>query len=617
MTTATIRDLHVSLERDGARSEVLRGIDLDIAPGEIVGLVGESGSGKSMLAMSLLGLLPDAARPEVTGEVTVQGTDMVRGTDAERRAARRSSLGAVFQDPMTSLNPTMRIGRQITEAGPDRAGAVALLDSMGVPDPDLRFSVYPHELSGGLRQRVMAAIAMAGRPALIVADEPTTALDVTVQAQLLDLLQELRDDHGCSVLLITHDLGVASRIADRIAVMYAGRLAEVGPTAAVLGTPAHPYTAGLLRSQLSLALDRDARLPALPADTLDPAERLVGCPYRARCPLAVARCATEMPGLDASVPAPDHAAACWRDADTVRATGALPDAASAPGVTGADDAGRASRPTVEDRPTQADRPTTVATTAPGATAAPTPADAVVVEDLVCTYTTGRGRRARTVEAVRGVSFRVPAGRSLAIVGESGSGKSTVLRAVAGLVPARSGRITVAEGGAQMVFQDAGSSLTPWMTVGETLRERLVPARLGRTETDRRVAEALDAIGLPATVARLRPADLSGGQRQRVALARATIVRPAVLLCDEPTSALDASLAAVTLNTIRDMRRELAMTVLFVTHDLAVARLMGDHIAVVERGRVIETGPADAVIHDPQEQYTQTLVASVPEIAVPA
>ena len=600
MTTATIRDLHVSLERDGALSEVLRGIDLDIAPGEIVGLVGESGSGKSMLAMSLLGLLPDAARPEVTGEVTVQGTDMVRGTDAERRAARRSSLGAVFQDPMTSLNPTMRIGRQITEAGPDRAGAVALLDSMGVPDPDLRFSVYPHELSGGLRQRVMAAIAMAGRPALIVADEPTTALDVTVQAQLLDLLQELRDDHGCSVLLITHDLGVASRIADRIAVMYAGRLAEVGPTAAVLGTPAHPYTAGLLRSRLSLALDRDARLPALPADTLDPAERLVGCPYRARCPLAVARCATEMPGLDASVPAPDHAAACWRDADTVRATGALPDAASAPGVTGADDAGRASRPTV-------DTPTAPASTA----------DAVVVEDLVCTYTTGRGRRARTVEAVRGVSFRVPAGRSLAIVGESGSGKSTVLRAVAGLVPARSGRITVAEGGAQMVFQDAGSSLTPWMTVGETLRERLVPARLGRTETDRRVAEALDAIGLPATVARLRPADLSGGQRQRVALARATIVRPAVLLCDEPTSALDASLAAVTLNTIRDMRRELAMTVLFVTHDLAVARLMGDHIAVVERGRVIETGPADTVIHDPQEQYTRTLVASVPEIAVPA
>ncbi|GAA1493708.1 ABC transporter ATP-binding protein [Curtobacterium herbarum] len=627
MTTATIRDLHVSLERDGARSDVLRGIDLDIAPGEIVGLVGESGSGKSMLAMSLLGLLPDAARPEVTGAVTVQGTDMVHGTDAERRAARRSSLGAVFQDPMTSLNPTMRIGRQITEAGPDRAGAVALLDSMGVPDPELRFIVYPHELSGGLRQRVMAAIAMAGRPALIVADEPTTALDVTVQAQLLDLLQELRDDHGCSVLLITHDLGVASRIADRIAVMYAGRLAEVGPTAAVLGAAAHPYTAGLLRSRLSLALDREARLPALPADTLDPAERLVGCPYRARCPLAVARCATDMPGLDASVPAADHAAACWRDADTVRATGGGtatdPPAVTDPtAATDADDAGRASRPTAdtttrEARTTQAERPTAATPTAGATPTVPAAADAVVVEDLVCTYTTGRGRRARTVEAVRGVSFRVPAGRSLAIVGESGSGKSTILRAVAGLVPARSGRITVAEGGAQMVFQDAGSSLTPWMTVGETLRERLVPARLGRTETDRRVAEALDAIGLPATVARLRPVDLSGGQRQRVALARATIVRPAVLLCDEPTSALDASLAAVTLNTIRDMRRELAMTVLFVTHDLAVARLMGDHIAVVERGRVIETGPADAVIHDPQEQYTRTLVASVPEIAVPA
>jgi peptide/nickel transport system ATP-binding protein len=467
---------------------------------------------------------------------------------------------------------------------------VALLDSMGVPDPELRFSVYPHELSGGLRQRVMAAIAMAGRPALIVADEPTTALDVTVQAQLLDLLQALRDDHGCSVLLITHDLGVASRIADRIAVMYAGRLAEVGPTAQVLGAPAHPYTAGLLRSRLSLGLDREARLPALPVDTLDADERLVGCPYRARCPLAVARCATETPGLDASVPAPDHAAACWRDAGVVRSTGPVA------GRTGGDDAGLASRP------------------APATTSAP---DAVVVEDVVCTYTTGRGRRARTVEAVRGMTFRVPAGRSLAIVGESGSGKSTVLRAVAGLVPVRSGRIDVAEGGAQMVFQDAGSSLTPWMTVGETLRERLLPARLGRTETDRRVAEALDAIGLPAAVGRLRPVDLSGGQRQRVALARATVVRPAVLLCDEPTSALDASLAAMTLNLIRDMRRELAMTVLFVTHDLAVARLMGDDIAVVERGRIIETGPADAVIGDPQEPYTRTLVASVPEITVPA
>jgi peptide/nickel transport system ATP-binding protein len=611
MTTATIRDLHVSLERDGQRSEVLRGIDLDIAPGEIVGLVGESGSGKSMLAMSLLGLLPESAHPEVTGEVTVQGTDMAHGAEADRRAARRSSLGAVFQDPMTSLNPTMRVGRQITEAGPDRAGAVALLDSMGVPDPEMRFSVYPHELSGGLRQRVMAAIAMAGRPALIVADEPTTALDVTVQAQLLDLLQALRDDHGCSVLLITHDLGVASRIADRIAVMYAGRLAEVGPTAQVLGTPAHPYTAGLLRSRLSLGLDREARLPALPADTLDAAERLVGCPYRARCPLVVARCATDTPGLDASVPAPDHAAACWRDVETVRSAGPTV------GVTSGGDAGAATRPAPEARAPEGPRRVGEAAAQDATTSRTTAPDAVVVEDVVCTYTTGRGRRARTVEAVRGMDFRVPAGQSLAIVGESGSGKSTILRAVAGLVPVRSGRISVADGGAQMVFQDAGSSLTPWMTVGETLRERLVPARLGRTATDRRVAEALDAIGLPAAVARLRPADLSGGQRQRVALARATVVRPAVLLCDEPTSALDASLAAMTLNLIRDMRRELAMTVLFVTHDLAVARLMGDRIAVVERGRIIETGPADAVIRDPQEQYTRTLVAAVPEIAVPA
>lgn len=582
---ASVRDLHVSLQRDGVRSEVLRGIDLDIEPGEIVGLVGESGSGKSMLAMSLLGLLPEAAHPVVSGEVVVTGTDMAHGPEADRRATRRTALGAVFQDPMTSLNPTMRIGRQIVEAGQDRPGAIALLDSMGVPDPALRFGVYPHELSGGLRQRVMAAIAMAGRPALVVADEPTTALDVTVQAQLLDLLRELRDEHGCSVLLITHDLGVASQIADRIAVMYAGRLAEVGPAAAVLTAPAHPYTAGLLRSRLSLHLDRAGRLPTLPADTLDAADRAVGCPYRARCPLAFERCATDVPTLAASRPAADHGAACFVSADTVRAD-ATPAGASTVRPAGA-------APSVDT----------------GA------APAVVVSGLVCSYTTGHGRRRRTVDAVQGIDLAVGAGEALAIVGESGSGKSTILRAIAGLVPARSGSVRLAEGGAQMVFQDAGSSLTPWMSVGETLRERLAPERLDRAAAERRVTAALDGIGLPSSVARLRPADLSGGQRQRVALARATIVRPAVLLCDEPTSALDASLAAMTLNLIRDMRQELDMTVLFVTHDLAVARLMGDRIAVVHGGRIVEIGDADDVVRDPREPYTRTLVASVPEIAV--
>jgi len=582
---ATVRDLHVSLERDGVRSEVLRGVDLDIARGEIVGLVGESGSGKSMLALSVLGLLPEAARPHVSGTVRVLDTDMAHGPEPERRAARRTALGAVFQDPMTSLNPTMRVGRQITEAGRDREGAIALLGAMGVPDPQLRFQVYPHELSGGLRQRVMAAIAIAGRPALVVADEPTTALDVTVQAQLLDLLRELRDDLGCSVLLITHDLGVAAQIADRIAVMYAGRLAELGPTAAVLAEPAHPYTAGLLRSRLSLTLDRSRRLPTLARDALGADERLTGCPYRGRCPLAVDRCAHETPALRASRPSPGHEAACWFPAATVRS-----------------------------RVLEAVAPDPAPERAPVAAASlPGNAPAVVVDDLVCTFTTGHGRRRRSVEAVRGISFSVAAGEALAVVGESGSGKSTVLRAIAGLVPVRSGRVVLAEGGAQMVFQDAGSSLTPWLSVGETLRERLAPARLGRAEADRRVAEALAGTGLPASVARLRPADLSGGQRQRVALARATIVRPAVLLCDEPTSALDASLAATTLNLIRDMRQELAMTVLFVTHDLAVARLMGDRIAVVERGRVVEIGDAEAVIATPEQAYTRALVAAVPEI----
>jgi peptide/nickel transport system ATP-binding protein len=590
---ALVRDLHVTFHRDGAALPVLRGVDLEIAPGEILGLVGESGSGKSVLALSLMGLLPASARPRTSGQALITGTDMLHGRPAELRAVRRESLGVIFQDPMTSLNPTMRVGRQITEVGGDEDDAVRLLDAVHVPEPRARIRAFPHELSGGLRQRVMAAMALTGRPAVIIADEPTTALDVTVQAQLLRLLAELRDEFGCGVLFITHDLGVAAQITDRIAVLYRGRLAEMGPTAQVLRSPRHAYTAGLLASRLSLDTPRAAVLPALAADEHDPGGLGEGCAYRYRCPIAVERCATETPALmPATAPAGPaappagtaHQHACWAGARDVSA--ALPEAGPLPGP--ASTAGPARRQPL----------------------APPVVEVTGVEQIF-TSRHGWGRR-HQVHALHGIDLRVEGGESVSIVGGSGSGKSTLLRAIAGLIRPAAGTITV-RGTTQMVFQDAGSSLTPWLSVESLLRERLRTQELSRTEADRRIAQTLEGMGLPGEVARRRPGELSGGQRQRVALARATIVPPAVLLCDEPTSALDASLAATVLNLIREMRTRLGMAVLFVTHDLAVARLMGDRIAVMAAGQIVEAGTTQEVVASPQTDYTRSLLAAVPRI----
>jgi peptide/nickel transport system ATP-binding protein len=587
---AAVTGLQLSLERDGVRSDILRGIDLTIKPGEIVGLVGESGSGKSVLALAMMGLMPASAHPSIEGSITVAGTDMVGGTPAELREVRHTELGVIFQDPMTSLNPTMRVGHQVNESTGNSEESLRLMSAVGIINAPLRFRVFPHELSGGLRQRIMAAIAVAGRPALIIADEPTTALDVTVQAQVLDLLRNLRDEFGCSVLLITHDLAVAGQIADRIAVLYSGRIAEIGPAAQILHNPTHPYTVGLLRSRLSLTTRRDITLETLRPETATVAERLNGCAYHSRCPLAVDACATEQPPLDAAQPslepvapvsaAEAHLRACWRTVDEVQ--GFAHEAAA--------------RPFAKALPLAAQEP------------------AVSIRNLNVRFVLKNGgQRKREVHALRGIDLNVQAGEAVSVVGESGSGKSTLLRVIAGLTPATSGTVKLAARGAQMVFQDAGSSLTPWLTAGEILRERLLPLRLDRAAANRRVDEALESIGLPLSVSRVRPSELSGGQRQRIALARATIIPPAVLLCDEPTSALDASLAASVLNLVRQMRTDLQMTVIFVTHDLSVARLMGDRIVVMTAGQIVEVGASEDVIERPQHEYTQTLLASVPTI----
>jgi peptide/nickel transport system ATP-binding protein len=568
---AAITDLHVTFTRNGRDVHALRGVSLDIAPGEILGLVGESGSGKTVLGFTMLGLLPQA---RIQGSVNVTGTDMVTGDAKTLRKVRRLDLGAIFQDPMTSLNPTMRIGKQVVEAAGSEEEALKLLTAVGIPEPKRRFRAYPHELSGGLRQRVMIAIAIAGNPELIIADEPTTALDVTVQAQVLRLLLKLRDEIGCSIVFITHDLGVAAQISDRIAVLYAGRIAEIGPAAEVLGLPAHPYTHGLLRSRLTLNTARHHKLAALAGSVPSAVDPLPGCAFAPRCVLATPACEVTPP--DPSAIAPGRVSACIVGFDVVSA-----------------DLG-SRLTTTDDTESEA-----------GFTGSSEP-PSVVLHDAVKAF----GK----LQALRGISLTVAHGESVALVGESGSGKSTLLRVIAGLEKATSGSIELARGERpQMVFQDAGASLTPWLSVGELISERLRRKGMSRSQRQDAVAEVLGRVGLPLEIAKSRAGQLSGGQRQRVSLARATVVPPSVLLCDEPTSALDVSLAASVLNLIGDLRRTLDMSVVFVTHDLSVARVVADRIAVMYLGRVVEIGPADDVINNPVHPYTQALVDSIPDL----
>jgi peptide/nickel transport system ATP-binding protein len=486
---------------------------------------------------------------------------------------------------MTSLNPTMKVGKQVIEAAGTREEAEHLLAAVGIPEPRRRMSSFPHELSGGLRQRVMIAIAVAGNPSLIVADEPTTALDVTVQGQVLSLLRSLRDEIGCSVLMVTHDLGVAAQISDRVAVMYAGRLAEVGPTREVLGNPEHPYTLGLLRSRLSLQSNKSGPLPELAGEVPDPANPPVGCAFAARCGLAIDRC-TPSPPPDLLSIAAGHATACIREPEQVRAE---PDAPATESTV--DETAQESRQSESETP------------------------AVLLRHVTKSFRVGSGFGGRSaLRALRRVSLEIAPGEAVALVGESGSGKSTLLRVVAGLEKHDGGEVWLNSGARpQMVFQDAGASLTPWLTVGELIGERLRGNGLRRTAREERVRESLARVGLPAEVAKAKTAQLSGGQRQRVSLARATVVPPDLLLCDEPTSALDVSLAASVLNLLKDLRTQLDMAVLFVTHDLSVARVVADRIAVMYLGQLVELGTADEVTGRPAHPYTQALVSSIPEV----
>lgn len=568
---ASVTDLAVDFTRAGQVVHALRGVSLQVGASEVLAVVGESGSGKSVLGLALLGLLGRDAT--ITGSVRVCGTEMTTAAEEDRRLVRRDKLGAVFQDPMTSLNPSMRVGRQLVEATGSVEEAVRLLDLTGVPDPARRLRLYPHELSGGLRQRVMIAMAVAGSPRLVVADEATTALDVTVQAQILDLLATLRAELHTSFVFVTHDLGVAGCLADRTAVLYGGRVVEVGPTAEVLGAPAHHYTRGLLSARLPLR-SRGRSWGLLGGSPVDPRSEAPGCLFAPRCPAASAQCSTVVPEVE-----------FLRQGRQVACLHPLGAKAEAPNRV--EEASKA----VEARDAHVPH-------------------SLVLRGVECDFKVKGGRLA----ALRGVDLKVAAGESVAIVGESGCGKSTLLRVAAGLARPSAGTVEIAEGSRpQMVFQDAGASLTPWLTVGELLEDRLRGGDLTAAERRMAVKDSLERVGLPGDVAGARARQLSGGQRQRVALARATIIPPSLLLCDEPTSALDVSLAATVLALLAQLRRELGMSMVFVTHDLAVARAVADRIVVMYLGRVVEQGPVDELIDGARHPYTRALLASVPEL----
>ncbi|MFE6745385.1 dipeptide ABC transporter ATP-binding protein [Kitasatospora purpeofusca] len=570
--------------------------------GECLAVVGESGSGKSVTARTLVGLTGAGGRvPAAVSarRLAFDGLDLTTLTEARWREVRGRRIGLVLQDALVSLDPLRTVGAEIAE--PLRVHGLAtraelparvrsLLERTGVPEPDRRAAQYAHQLSGGLRQRALIASALAAEPDLLIADEPTTALDVTVQAQVLDLLDELRG-RGTALLLISHDLSVVGRLADRVAVMFGGRIVETGPAERLLAEPRHPYTRALLAA-VPGARTRGTRLAPEPAGRPAPAPG--GCPYAARCAAADDTCRSTLPPVDAL------GSRCWH-----------PTTAGASVLS----VSSVSVPSVSVR-----EPGPAPTAVDGADRAPLGSGRAPLLDVdrICRSFAGR-------PVVRDVSFRLHAGETLGLVGESGSGKTTTARIVLGLERPDTGSVRL-DGRPwselterrrradrlriQAVQQDPLGSFDPRFTV-----ERLVAEAVARTGVPRgqerlkRVTELLDQVGLPAALLARRPTELSGGQRQRVAIARALAPAPALLVCDEPVSALDLSVQAQILDLLADLRRELGLALLFISHDLGVVQHLADRVAVMKDGRLVETATVDRLFAEPADPYTRRLLAA--------
>jgi peptide/nickel transport system ATP-binding protein len=578
----------------------VEGLSYSVYPGEMVAVVGESGSGKSVSALAVMRLLPPGTA-RTTGSVRFHGRELLALSEEEMRRIRGREIAMIFQEPMTSLNPVLTIGLQITEPliihlnldpAAARARAIELLTLVGITDPESRLGQYPHQLSGGMRQRVMIAIGLACSPRLLIADEPTTALDVTIQAQILELMKDLSRRLGIAVVIITHNLGIVARYADRVNVMYAARLIESGSAERVFARPLHPYARGLLTAVPRLDRGRSAKLATIdgaPPNLLAPPE---GCRFRPRCAFAIAQCSSE-PAL--AELEPGHTAACYR-ALQVEGVEALPAAAGSGGKASVAGDGQ-------------------------------PIVRVSGAKKYFPVRAGWLRRAKFVRAVDDVSLDIKRGETLGLVGESGCGKSTLGRLVLRLDDPTGGEVLF-EGvdlaglerealvgvrkKMQVIFQDPYSSLNPRMTVGQIIAEPIRVHRiLPRKEVADRVAELLQVVGLFPYMALRYPHELSGGQRQRVGIARALAVEPRVIVCDEAVSALDVSIQGQVINLLEELQQRLGLTYLFIAHDLAVVRHISSKVAVMYLGRIVEYAPAEALFADPKHPYTRALLAAAP------
>ena len=600
-----VSGLRIEYVAGSVRSELVTTVDLQVGRGETVALVGESGSGKSLTARAIMRLLPDGVEA-VAGKVMYGGDDVLALSERDVRKLRGGQISMILQDPFTMLNPVTRCGKQIEEVLRSRATSrlgkrelraesIRRLAEVGITD-ETAVDRYPFQLSGGMRQRVAIAAALAGDPQLLIADEPSTALDVTTQAEILDLLRSIQEARDMGLILITHDLRVAFSVAQRIYVLYAGSLVEVGATAAVEHEPLHPYSLGLLLSEPATNR-RTRRLVAIEGAVPGPAEVADRCSFEPRCRWATAACIGEKPALEAIDGG--RLSACVRIGEIRAAmTSVRLEAVQSEEVHGPEGAG------VID-------------------------PLLRVDDLRKVFV---GRLGNQVNALRGVSIEVGRGESVGLVGESGSGKTTLGRCLVGLETPTSGTIEIDGTAAndyrqatkeqraklrstvQIVFQDPYSSLDRTESVGTSLREVLSVNGYPRDQIGARIEELLGRVGLPQGYAKRRPAALSGGERQRVAIARTLAVEPQLLVCDEPVSALDVSVQAQILNLFRDLRDEFGLGYLFITHDLAVVRQVVDRIYVLHEGLVVEHGPVEQVFEDPQHWYTEKLIASIPRSA---
>jgi peptide/nickel transport system ATP-binding protein len=619
-----VDSLKVELDADAGLVRALDGLRLSIQRGETFALVGESGCGKSMTALALMRLLPENGRI-TAGSIDLKANgpghpdvDVIGLTEARMRSVRGGRIGMIFQEPATSLNPVMRVGEQIIECiethtalrgAAARTKAIEWLKRVGIPEPERRIDEYPFRMSGGQKQRVMIAMTLAAEPDFLIADEPTTALDVTIQAQILDLLKDLQREQRMGLLLITHDLAVVSGMAHRVALMYAGQIIEVAPAATFFASPQHPYARALMRA-LPDSARRGQALEAI-AGTVPPlSQDFVGCRFEPRCARAMPHCATTRPEL---VQVGEHS--------EVRCLLFVP---------GGDAAAKA-------RPASASAMAIRAVEAPPA-AGTAGAPLLDVQNLRVRFPIRGGILQRTqgyFDAVDGVSFTVGKGETLALVGESGCGKTTTGKAIVQLLRSQAaiegqallgGRdlnalqgseLLAARRQVQIIFQDPFGSLNPRMRVYDLLEEGLVAlqTQLDASARRERIEKLTDQVGLRREALQRFPHEFSGGQRQRIAIARALAVQPQLIVCDEPTSALDVSVQAQILNLLKDLQRELGVSYLFITHNIGVVEYIADRIAVMRTGRIEEQGECSEVLSRPTRDYTRTLLAAVPRLVV--